>query len=133
MRSGAAWFGRWAELFRIVKQLSGLFRLNETSKRQTGWRHKRPRFFYVISVKCRYIKHCTRAEAGSVEKEKNAEFCFAELNSTLQNGIEHRPKFSPRRTEDFEHLRGRGLLFQRLYKLRARFVALACPPIECLL
>ena len=58
-----------------------------------------------------------RAERVAFEQEQVAELGLADARRVLQHGIEHRLKLARRAADDLQHLRGRGLLLQRLAQI----------------
>ena len=64
-----------------------------------------------------HVMHRHHAERVSVAQQQRAKFGFAEARRVRQHGIEDRLQFSGRTTDYAEHLRGRGLLLQRLGKV----------------
>src|SRR5262249_34502439 len=58
-----------------------------------------------------------RAEDVSLAQEQVTEFGLADAGRVLQHGVEHSLKLAGRARDDLEHLRGRGLLLQRLRQI----------------
>ena len=77
--------------------------------------------------------HGDDAKSIVLTKVKRAELCAADPDRFFQHGVEDPPKFARRAGENLKHLRGCGLLFQRLGKEPSRFGKLADPLVELLL
>src|SRR5262249_37731443 len=63
------------------------------------------------------VEFCGRAERAIPIVEHDAELCSADARGILQHGLEHGVQLAGRTTNYVQHLRGRGLLLQRLGKL----------------
>ena len=57
------------------------------------------------------------AEGIALASETDAELGLANARRVLQHGVEHRLQLAGRAADDLEHLRGRGLLLQRLAQI----------------
>ena len=65
----------------------------------------------------RHVVHCPHAHPSIFMEVQHAEGGFADAHRVLQHGLEHRLQFAGRACDDLQHLRGRGLLLQRLGEL----------------
>ena len=61
--------------------------------------------------------NCDEAKDGSIAQDQIAERGLTNTGCVRQQSIEDRLKFAGRGTDDFEHVRSCGLLFQRLGKI----------------
>ncbi len=65
----------------------------------------------------RQAVRCGAVEELPVIGKQAAKRRFAQAVRLFQNRVEHRSKVAGRRIDDLQHLRGRGLLFQRFLRL----------------
>ena len=79
----------------------------------------------------RYVAvHRRNPECGAVVEQQIAEFRFADAGRILQHRLEHRLQLAGRRTDDAQHVRRRGLLFERFGELaRALLLGLEQPHV----
>jgi hypothetical protein len=84
--------------------------------------------------KCRrHAEHGNRPPRAVLEAKQHAEAGFAEAHGIRQHGLEHGRELAGRPRNDPQHLRRRGLLFQRLSKVLSCLGEFAGSPVELLL
>ncbi len=69
-----------------------------------------------------------RAETIAFGQPQESELCIADAGGILQHRIEDRFELAGRRTDDLQHLRGRGLLLQRFAEIAGALAQLVEQP-----
>ena len=88
----------------------------DTTQRPSGGGRNRPGAS-CLDERGRRIVKCHGAEGFSIVDVEGAELGLANARGVFQHGLEHRLEFARRAGDDLQHLRGRGLLLQRLAQL----------------
>src|SRR5262245_17738183 len=70
-----------------------------------------------LGIRLRYVEHCGGADRTVFESKQSSKIRFADASRISEHGLEHRLQLTGRTRDDLEHLRGRGLLLQRLGEL----------------
>ena len=79
-----------------------------------GLRHNRPRFPEEFRKGRRRIDQRSRVEEFPIKPEQCTELGLADTGGVLQHGLKHGLQLARRSADNLQHLRGRGLLLQRL-------------------